>query len=85
MDKQMYEAGMKLRRKVVGAEYVDKAMASADELTADFQQLVTAYSAPANSSPISSAASTWFRSRPASLICFLTDPSEQPSSAAAQH
>lgn len=43
MDKQMYEAGMKLRRKVVGAEYVDKAMASADELTADFQQLVTEY------------------------------------------
>ena len=43
MDKQMYDAGMKLRRKVVGAEYVDKAMASADDLTADFQQFVTEY------------------------------------------
>ncbi len=43
MDKKMYDAGMKLRREVVGADYVDKAMASADELTADFQQFVTEY------------------------------------------
>ncbi len=43
MDKQLYDAGMKLRRDVVGAEYVDKAMASADDLTADFQQFVTEY------------------------------------------
>ncbi|MFT4562604.1 MAG: 4-carboxymuconolactone decarboxylase [Gammaproteobacteria bacterium] len=43
MDKDLYDAGMKLRREVVGAEYVDKAMAAADDLTADFQDLVTEY------------------------------------------
>lgn len=43
MDKELYDAGMALRRKVVGAEYVDKAMAAADDLTQDFQDLVTEY------------------------------------------
>jgi 4-carboxymuconolactone decarboxylase len=43
MDKELYDAGMALRRKVVGAEYVDKSMAAADDLTQDFQDLVTEY------------------------------------------
>ncbi|MEV0962455.1 4-carboxymuconolactone decarboxylase [Streptomyces sp. NPDC049910] len=38
-----YEAGMKVRRAVLGDAHVDQAMAAADEFTADFQELVTRY------------------------------------------
>ncbi len=43
MSEQTYETGMSIRREVLGDEYVDKAMASADEFTADFQRFVTEY------------------------------------------
>ncbi|MEV0928577.1 4-carboxymuconolactone decarboxylase [Streptomyces spongiicola] len=38
-----YEAGMKVRRAVLGDAHVDQAMAAGDEFTADFQELVTRY------------------------------------------
>ncbi|HCU90965.1 MAG TPA: 4-carboxymuconolactone decarboxylase, partial [Gammaproteobacteria bacterium] len=43
MDKALFDAGMVLRKKVVGAEYVERSMASADDLTQAFQELVTEY------------------------------------------
>ena len=43
MDKAMYEKGLKNRREVLGAEYVDKAIASADDFNRPFQELVTEY------------------------------------------
>jgi 4-carboxymuconolactone decarboxylase len=36
-----YEEGMRLRRAVLGDEHVDRAMATATELDADFQQWIT--------------------------------------------
>lgn len=39
---QRYEAGLKTRREVLGAEYVDRAIAAADEFTKPFQEFVTA-------------------------------------------
>jgi len=35
--------GLEIRRKVVGKEYVDRAMESADDFTADLQRLVSTY------------------------------------------
>lgn len=43
MADSLYEAGMRIRRQVLGDAYVDKALASADEFGADFQRLVTEY------------------------------------------
>ena len=43
MDKAMYEKGLKNRREVLGAEYVDKAIAGADDFNRPFQELVTEY------------------------------------------
>lgn len=43
MDQELFDAGMALRKKVVGAEYVERSMAAADELTQAFQDLVTEY------------------------------------------
>ena len=43
MDQELYDAGLALRKKVVGAEYVDRSMAAADDLTQAFQELVTEY------------------------------------------
>jgi 4-carboxymuconolactone decarboxylase len=43
MTEDKYELGMKIRRQVLGDEYVDRAMASADEFSADFQRIVTEY------------------------------------------
>jgi 4-carboxymuconolactone decarboxylase len=40
-EKNRYEKGMDVRRAVLGDAYVDRALASADELSADLQQLVT--------------------------------------------
>jgi 4-carboxymuconolactone decarboxylase len=42
-DKQRFDGGMKIRREVLGAEYVDKNMASADEFTMAMQDLTTRY------------------------------------------
>lgn len=38
-----YDAGMKVRREVLGDAHVDHAMAAADDFTGDFQELITRY------------------------------------------
>ena len=38
-----YDEGMKVRREVLGAEYVDAASANASDFTRDFQELITTY------------------------------------------
>ncbi|WP_069885415.1 bifunctional 3-oxoadipate enol-lactonase/4-carboxymuconolactone decarboxylase PcaDC [Streptomyces luteocolor] len=38
-----YDAGMKVRREVLGDAHVDKALASADDFSGDFQELITRY------------------------------------------
>src|SRR5262249_54932076 len=38
-----YEAGMTVRREVLGDAHVDRAVARTDEFTADFQDLITRY------------------------------------------
>ena len=43
MSGEMFEKGIAKRRKVLGDEYVDKALASADEFGADLQKLITEY------------------------------------------
>lgn len=43
MDKAMYDKGMAVRRDVLGAEHVDRAMAAADAFSAPMQELVTEY------------------------------------------
>ncbi|GIJ31095.1 MULTISPECIES: 4-carboxymuconolactone decarboxylase [Micromonospora] len=42
-DQQRYEAGMAVRRQVLGDAHVDRAIAGTDEFTADFQDLITRY------------------------------------------
>ncbi|MCC7272103.1 MAG: 4-carboxymuconolactone decarboxylase [Alphaproteobacteria bacterium] len=41
MDKERYEQGLAVRREVLGAEYVDNALKSADEFTKPFQEYLT--------------------------------------------
>ncbi|WP_281019836.1 MULTISPECIES: carboxymuconolactone decarboxylase family protein [unclassified Minwuia] len=43
MDKDLFETGLDIRKSVVGAEYVDRAMAAADAFNQDFQNMVTEY------------------------------------------
>ena len=43
MTSEMFEKGIAKRRKVLGDEYVDKALASADEFGSDLQKLITEY------------------------------------------
>ena len=43
MSKEMYERGLKIRREVLGAAYVDKALATADDFGKPLQDLVTEY------------------------------------------
>jgi 4-carboxymuconolactone decarboxylase len=43
VDRPMFEKGLKIRREVLGAEYVDKAIASADNFNRPLQELVTQY------------------------------------------
>ena len=43
MDKAMFEAGLKNRREVLGSEYVDKSIASADDFNMPMQELATEY------------------------------------------
>jgi 3-oxoadipate enol-lactonase/4-carboxymuconolactone decarboxylase len=38
-----YEPGMKVRREVLGNAHVDRVMATSDEFTGEFQELVTRY------------------------------------------
>jgi 4-carboxymuconolactone decarboxylase len=42
-DQARFAAGMGVRRGVLGDEHVDKAQASADEFSAEFQDLITRY------------------------------------------
>lgn len=42
-DEHVVEAGMRVRREVLGDEYVDRAVAETDPFTADFQDLITRY------------------------------------------
>jgi 4-carboxymuconolactone decarboxylase len=43
MDKATYEKGLKVRREVLGADYVDKSIAGADDFNRPLQELVTEY------------------------------------------
>ena len=41
--KERYDAGLKTRREVLGAEYVDKSIAAQDEFNRPFQELLNTY------------------------------------------
>lgn len=43
MDQKMFEKGLSIRRQVLGAEYVDNAIATADDFNRPLQELVTQY------------------------------------------
>jgi 4-carboxymuconolactone decarboxylase len=43
VEKEMFEKGLKIRREVLGAEYVDKAINTADDFNRPLQELVTTY------------------------------------------
>jgi 4-carboxymuconolactone decarboxylase len=43
MSQELYDKGLKIRREVVGADYVDRALAEADDFSHDFQKLITEY------------------------------------------
>jgi len=43
MDKETYDKGMAMRRKVLGDAYVDRALENVDDFNRDFQRLVTQY------------------------------------------
>ncbi|MDG4808808.1 4-carboxymuconolactone decarboxylase [Micromonospora sp. WMMD1120] len=42
-DGERYEAGMTVRRQVLGDAHVDRAIAGTDDFTADFQDFITRY------------------------------------------
>jgi 4-carboxymuconolactone decarboxylase len=43
MPNEAYERGLAIRKEVVGAEYVERSLAQADEFTAPLQELITEY------------------------------------------
>jgi 4-carboxymuconolactone decarboxylase len=43
MDKDTHDRGLVMRRKVLGDEYVDRALAAANDFNRDFQRIVTQY------------------------------------------
>ena len=43
MDKAMFDKGLKIRKEVLGAEFVEKALASADDFNMPMQELATTY------------------------------------------
>src|SRR5690349_1341133 len=43
MDKKLMEEGVKVRREVLGDEYVDRAMKNADDFNKPFQEMVSEY------------------------------------------
>ena len=43
MNKELFEKGLATRRAVLGAEYVDKSLASADDFNRPMQELTTEY------------------------------------------
>ena len=43
MSSERYETGLKIRKEVLGDEYVEAALAGADDFNRDFQDIVTEY------------------------------------------
>jgi 4-carboxymuconolactone decarboxylase len=43
VDRETYEKGLKIRREVLGAEFVDRAISTADDFNRPLQELVTQY------------------------------------------
>lgn len=43
MGTELHDTGLKIRRRVLGDDYVDRALAGADAFNQEFQQLVTEY------------------------------------------
>jgi 4-carboxymuconolactone decarboxylase len=43
MDRDTHDRGMMMRRKVLGDDYVDRAVKGADDFNRDFQRIVTQY------------------------------------------
>ncbi len=43
MDQERYQKGLAIRKEVLGAEHVERALASADEFNREFQDIVTEY------------------------------------------
>ena len=43
MNKDLFEKGLAIRKSVIGAEFVDKALASADDFNRPYQEFVTEY------------------------------------------
>ncbi len=43
MDREQLERGLKIRREVLGDEYVDRAMSNVDDFNRDFQDIVNDY------------------------------------------
>jgi 4-carboxymuconolactone decarboxylase len=43
MDQELFDAGLEARTRVLGEEYVQRAMRNADSFNADFQKIVTGY------------------------------------------
>ncbi len=41
--KEMYDTGLAQRRKVLGKDYVDRALQNVDDFNRDFQRIVTQY------------------------------------------
>ncbi|MFM9038890.1 MAG: 4-carboxymuconolactone decarboxylase, partial [Betaproteobacteria bacterium] len=43
MDQKMYDDGLKVRKEVLGEDYVNKAIQNADDFNRPFQELVTEF------------------------------------------
>ena len=43
MSSEKYDVGLKIRKEVLGAEYVERSLNSADDFNRDFQEMVTEY------------------------------------------
>jgi len=43
LQKELFEKGLKIRREVLGSEYVDKALSTADDFNRAMQELTTEY------------------------------------------
>jgi 4-carboxymuconolactone decarboxylase len=43
MDRELYETGLRVRKQVLGAEFVDRALTGATDFDRHFQELVTEY------------------------------------------
>ncbi|MGI9415207.1 MAG: 4-carboxymuconolactone decarboxylase [Hyphomicrobiales bacterium] len=43
MNKEDFDKGLEIRKSVLGAEYVERSLANADDFMQDFQELLTSY------------------------------------------